>query len=107
MTPRLAQLLKFFQLDPKDAFCAYGIAMEHVKAGDAAEALKWFDQTLAIDPDYAYAHYQKAKALGAMGRSEAAAATIQAGLAAARRTGDAHAAEELAGLQASMGLRPG
>lgn len=102
MPTRLEQLLKFNQLDPKDAFCCYGIAMEHIKAGDSAQALHWLDQTLAIDPDYAYAYFQKAKTLHSAGQAAAALAAIDSGMAAARRKGDNHAAEELTGLRASL-----
>lgn len=99
MTDRLAQLLKFHDSDPADTFATYGIAMEHVKAGDTDSALAWLDKTLAIDGDYAYAWYQKAAALVASGRTEEAKPVIEDGLAAAKRSGDTHAAEELAVLR--------
>lgn len=102
MPTRLEQLLKFHAADPNDAFCAYGIAMEYAKARDAAAAFAWFDKTLAIDADYAYAYYQKAKLLGEAGQTADAAVLIDRGLDAARRTGDAHAASELQSLRESF-----
>ena len=30
---RLAQLMRMLETDPSDAFCLYGIAQEHAKAG--------------------------------------------------------------------------
>jgi len=102
MSDRLAQLIKFHEQDPDDTFCTYGIAMEHAKAGAHDEALSWLDKTLRINPDYAYAHYQRAVRLSELGRTEDAKAAITEGLAAAQRSSDTHAAEELTELAASL-----
>jgi tetratricopeptide (TPR) repeat protein len=76
--------------------------MEHNKVGRHEQAVQWLDRTLEIDPDHAYAHYQKAVALAEMGQREQARTVIEAGLEAAKRSGDAHAAEELAALAQTM-----
>ncbi len=102
MSDRLTKLTAFFERDPTDAFAAYGIAMEHRKAGTATEALIWLDRAIGIDPDHAYAHYQKAIVLEESGETEKARQTIEAGLAAAERSGDSHAAEELRTLAAGL-----
>jgi tetratricopeptide (TPR) repeat protein len=70
--PRLDQLLQLHEADPADADLPYMIAMEHVKADRHAEALTWLDRTMALNPDYHYAYYQKAKALSQLGEDEAA-----------------------------------
>lgn len=101
-TQRLEQLLQFHERDPRDAFITYGIAMEYVKAGNSERAIEWFDRTLGLDPDYAYAHYQKAKALTDEGRLAEAKAVIAEGIAAARRKNDGHAVGELEALADSM-----
>ncbi|QNN23625.1 tetratricopeptide repeat protein [Planctomycetales bacterium ZRK34] len=102
MSDRLSQLMRFYDQDPTDAFCTYGIAMEHNKVGRHDQAVQWLDRTLEIDPNHAYAHYQKAVALAEMGQRADAQAAIDAGLEAAKRSGDAHAAEELAALAKTM-----
>jgi tetratricopeptide (TPR) repeat protein len=102
MPTRLEQLLKFHAMDPADAFCAYGIAMEYLKVGQTDEGLSWLDKTLAINGDYAYAYYQKAKTLGERGDKAAAQAAVKAGIEAATRSGDGHAAGELMSLGESL-----
>jgi Tfp pilus assembly protein PilF len=98
MPTRLEQLTAFHARDPKDPFIAYAIALEYLKLADTPAALRWLDTTLAIDADYAYAYYQKAKALADAGDTTQARSVIQQGLSAARRKGDSHAASELAAL---------
>lgn len=103
MADRLEQLLKFHETDPEDTFCTYSIAMEHAKRGEGEAALAWFERTLKIDGDYAYAWYQKASLLNDLGREEEARAAVKQGLAAAERSGDSHAADELATLADVIG----
>ncbi len=102
MNRRLEQLLDFYRKDASDPFVTYGIAMEYFKAGDVGQGLHWLDATIALDADYAYAYYQKARALAEDGRAEEARAAIEQGLAAASRKGDSHAASELATLRESI-----
>jgi len=92
---RLSKLLALHAADPADAFCLYGIAQEHARAGRHGEALEWYDRTLAADPAYCYAYYHKARSLEDLGRALDACATLRAGLDAARRAGDGHALSEL------------
>lgn len=93
---RLATLMRMHDAEPDDAFCLYGIAQEHLKRGANAEAIAWFDRTIAADPDHAYAHYHKAKALEDADRIDDAIETLRAGLDVAKRTGDGKAVNELA-----------
>jgi tetratricopeptide (TPR) repeat protein len=102
MSERLAQLTKLHQLDPKDPFLTYGIAMEHSKAQDFDTAIIWFDRTLEVDPNYCYAFYQKARALSEQGNDDAARQVLTQGMAAATRAGDAHAHSEMAELLSSL-----
>lgn len=94
---RLAKLLKMLELDPRDTFCLYGVAQEHVKRGDSREALAWFDRTLAVDPDHAYAWFHRAKVQHAAGGTADAIGSLRQGLAAARRVGDGKAISEIEG----------
>jgi tetratricopeptide (TPR) repeat protein len=94
---RLAKLLKLLDADPRDTFCLYGVAQEHVKRGDSKEALEWFDRTLAIDPDHSYAWFHRAKVQHAAGGTAEAIDSLRQGLAAARRVGDGKAISEIEG----------
>lgn len=102
MSGRLEQLVKLHQLDPKDPFCAYGIALEHAKAGRPGEALQWLDKTIQIDASYCYAYYQKGKILAETGRDDEARKALAAGLKAAERARDGHAGSEIQTLMDSL-----
>jgi tetratricopeptide (TPR) repeat protein len=102
---RLEQLTKLHIADPADPFCTYGIALEHGKAGQFDEALRWLDKTLEVDANYAYAYFQKAKMLTAKGQEDQARQVLQAGIVMARRHGSAdslHAAQEMTELLESL-----
>jgi len=97
MTDRLIQLEKLLAADPHDAFCLYGLAMEHAKRGATARAVELFDQAIGVDPAMCYAYFHKAKTQEAADDVEAARQTLKAGLAVARQIADAKAAGEIAG----------
>lgn len=102
MSKRLEQLQTLFDKDAADPFLAYGIAIEHGKAGRLDDAIAWLDRTLQIDSHYCYAYFQKAKMLDQKGDPDAARATLRDGITAAQSAGDAHAAEEMMQLMQSM-----
>jgi len=89
--------MRMVEQDPTDAFCLYGVAQEHAKAGRHAEAVEWYRRAIAADPAHAYARFHMAKSLESLGRVEEATAALRDGLAAAKVAGDAKAANELAG----------
>ncbi len=95
MPDRLEQLEKLHAADPADADITYMIAMEHVKAGDYPSVITWLDKTLAIDANYLYAYYQKAKAQDALDDTPAARVTLELGLEKANAAGDGKAISEL------------
>ncbi len=95
--PSIEQLQKLLAADPADPFVLYGLAQEHAKAGQTDEAVAHYDRCLAADPGYCYAYFHKAKALEDAGRVPEAVATLKAGLAAAKKAGDAHATSEISG----------
>lgn len=92
---RLGKLLRMLEAEPSDPFCLYGIAQEHARAGRHAEAVAWYDRTIAADPSHSYAYFHRAKSLEAEGRDGEARETLRAGIDAARRGGDRHALSEL------------
>jgi len=95
---RLERLHKLLAADPTDADVPYMIAQEHSSRSDNAEAIAWYDKCLAIDGDYLYAYYHKARAQQAAASLDEARATIHAGLERARAAGNEKAARELAEL---------
>lgn len=98
MIDRMAQLQKLHAADPADAFCTYGIALEHAKLGQIEQAIHWLDKTLDIDPHYCYAYFQKGKMLSQQGQREAGRLALQTGLTKAQESGDQHAAAEISSL---------
>lgn len=94
---RLRKLLALLEKEPGDAFCLYGVAQEHARAGRHVEALGWYDRAIAADPDHAYAFFHKARSLEELERVGDACAALRAGIEAARRGGDRHALSELQG----------
>ena len=94
-TPRMRQLLQMLRQQPDDPFLLYGLAMEHKKAGDAEQAREYFGQVLKRDPNYCYAYYQSAQVHESLGDVEGAKRMLREGLAAADRSGDAHARQEI------------
>lgn len=96
--PSIAQLEKLLATDPHDAFVLYGLAQEYAKAGQTQMAVTFYDRCLQADPAYCYAYYHKARALANASDMPGAAATIAAGVVAARKHQDAHALGELQAL---------
>lgn len=99
---RLERLHRMVDADPSDAFCLYGLGQEYARRDRLDEAIAWYDRCLAVDPDQSYAYFHKARALEQAGRVADAIATLRSGLDRARRSGDAHAAGEIAGYLDSL-----
>jgi len=76
-------------------FLNFGLAMELVKEDRLAEALAAFDRVIELDPGHSPGYFQKATTLIRLGRREEAAHTLEAGIQAARASGDTHAADEM------------
>ncbi len=94
-TGRMQQLLKMLEREPNDTFLLYGLALEHKKAGDAAEALTLLDRVTTLDPGYCYAYHQKGLINESQDDLEAARRAYRAGIDAARTKGDEHARQEI------------
>jgi tetratricopeptide (TPR) repeat protein len=94
---RLAQLMRMADAEPGDPFFPYGIAQEHARAGRHAEAIAWYDRTVAVDANYCYAYFHKARSLEELGRIDDACSALRTGIERARAAGDRHALSELSG----------
>jgi predicted Zn-dependent protease len=96
---KLAALTEILQLDPANAFARYGLAMEHIARGNPDAALAEFSTLIAHSPDYVPAYQMSAQTLAKVGRTDDALARLDAGIAAASRTGNAHALAEMHALR--------
>ena len=99
--PRVEILRNILAAKPEDSFARYGLAVEHVKAGELEQAVQEFRTLISNNPDYCYAYFHGAQALEKLGRLDEARDWYCQGIEAAARTGDAHARSEL---QAALDL---
>ncbi|HXR96483.1 MAG TPA: hypothetical protein VN709_01445 [Terriglobales bacterium] len=98
MSSRLETLTAFVAQAPENAFARYGLAMELKQQGSTDAALEQFQLLAEYHPDYAAGFQQAGQLLLSLGRVEEARQRLLAGIAAAERTGDTHAAAEMRGL---------
>lgn len=101
-TTRKEQLEEMLRDEPDDPFLRYGLAMEHVSAGDDAQAARHFQELVAVAPSYVPAYMQGGQTLVRLNRPAEARQLWQQGIAAARQEGNAHAAEEMSGMIAAL-----
>ena len=91
----MQSLKRMLQKEPNDLFLLYAIALEHKKAGDFADALKYLTEVLKKDALYCVAYQQAAQVHELAGNVAAAKKAYRDGIAAAMRKGDLHAKEEM------------
>lgn len=99
---RLDQLRKLAAAQPQDPFTHYGVALECVQLERWEEALAAFEQTLAIDREYAAAYFQKARTELKLGRRKEAVATLEAGILVAVAKGETHTASKMRELRETL-----
>ena len=102
MSEKLPKLTAMLEKQPNDPFLLYGIAMEHKKMNDPAEAIAFLDRCIAADPNYCYAYFQRGQICEMTGDLPAAKQSYNDGIAAAKRAGDAHAQSEIEGALSMM-----
>ncbi len=91
-------LSEILAANPADSFARYGLAMEHLSQGNTDTALAEFDATTEQNPDYVPAYQMSGQTLAKLHRNAEAKTRLQAGLAAAERTRNSHAASEMQAL---------
>ena len=89
---------------PNDAFARYGLAMAYSEAGQPDAALAEFGKLREANPDYVPGYQMAGQLLAKLGRNEDAIAWLDAGLAAAGRTGNGHAAGEMQALKDDLSI---
>ena len=92
---KIAALSEILTADPTNAFARYGLAMEHSAQGNPELALTEFTTLIHRNPDYVPAYQMSAQTLTKLGRTEEALARLHEGIAAANRSGNAHAVSEM------------
>jgi len=92
---RKALLTEVLTQNPNDAFARYGLAMEYSQAGDVEKALEEFRKLLSVHPDYAAGYFMAAQTLARVDRTPEARTMLEQGIAAAQRSGNAHAKSEM------------
>jgi Flp pilus assembly protein TadD len=97
MKSRREQLEELLAEMPDDPFVHYGLAMEHVSAGQDSEALRRFQDLITRIPDYVPAYLQAGQTLLRLGRTDEARNLWRTGSQIARQQGDRHAADEMQG----------
>ena len=100
---RIALLTEALQANPADAFTRYGLAMAYTNAGQNDQALAEYATILEHTPDYVPAYQMSAQLLLKLSRTDEARTRLVAGLAAAQRTGNAHAQSELQAMLDDLG----
>jgi len=92
---KIAGLKEILELDPKNSFARYGLAMELAGHGATVEAIAEFDTLLVNDPSYTSGYFMAAQTLAAAGRTQEARERLQAGIGCAARSGNSHAVSEM------------
>lgn len=92
---KLEQLKELAQLEPGDPVVHYGLGMEYLRAGEAANAAAAFRRVLELKPDYSAAYRELGKALEKLGQAEEAVAVYEKGREVAREKGDLQTVKEI------------
>ena len=95
---KIAVLKEILAQNPSDAFARYGLAMEYASQGDSDTALNEFQQLTNAHPDYTAGYQMSAQLLIKAGRNDEARQRLEAGVAAAHRTGNRLALNEMSAM---------
>lgn len=92
---KIAGLKDILNLDPKNTFARYGLAIALAGQGDTDAALAEFSTLLANDPGYTAGYFMAAQTLATAGRTPEAIERLKAGIDSAKRAGNNHALSEM------------
>jgi tetratricopeptide (TPR) repeat protein len=99
---RLDFLVKMTSSDKADSFTWYALALEYKGLGRVEDALATFQKLRERDQEYVPMYLMCGTMLVEAQRREDAKEWLTAGLAAARKKGDTHAAGEIEGALAGL-----
>ncbi len=100
---RKEQILDMLAANPTDPELLYFLAMEHQSDGESDAALKCFQEVVATAPDYVPSYVQLGQLLTRLEREDEAKHVYHRGIAAAKKKGDRHAADEMEAFLDSLG----
>jgi predicted Zn-dependent protease len=100
---KVAMLSEILQMNPKDAFARYGLAMEYAGRGDFHDAFAQFELLLEANPDYVPGYQMYAQTLVKAGRMEDARTQLNRGIDCALRVDNQHALAEMRQLLEDIG----
>jgi predicted Zn-dependent protease len=92
---KITGLKEILELDPKNSFARYGLAMELARCAQTDAALNEFDTLASNDPEYTAGYFMAAQTLASAGRTVDAITRLKSGIASAGRSGNRHAASEM------------
>ena len=95
---KIAGLKEILNMDPKNTFARYGLAIEYVNRGEIETGLAEFETLLSANPDYTAGYFMAAQTLAKEERVPEAILRLKEGIASARRTGNDHALSEMQGM---------
>jgi len=95
MSSRLEQLEVLAQLNPKDTFIQYAIALEYASLGRFQDAAGTLEALIAIDPTYTAAYHQAGRVYEQLERIDEAKRMYQQGIVVAAQGGNWHAQTEM------------
>jgi lipopolysaccharide biosynthesis regulator YciM len=94
---KILTLLEYLKEDPNDTFSRYALALEYVKSNQDDVAAIHFAHLNQEHPEYLAAYYHYGKLMVRRGEPEQAGKIFTAGLEVAKKSGDRHTFNELAG----------
>lgn len=92
---RIAQLKKFLEDTPDDAFLIYALATEYISQGNDESAEVLFKQLLATTPDYIATYYHYGKLMERRSEKAEAMDLYRLGIEKAKLKKEQHALSEL------------
>jgi Tfp pilus assembly protein PilF len=92
---RIDKLKDFLKANPEDSFVQHALALEHIKLGHEAEAMRLFEALLSRDPGYVGSYLHLGKLFEKVGDTGAATSWYEKGMVQAELAGDRHAFSEL------------
>jgi tetratricopeptide (TPR) repeat protein len=102
MKSRREQIEAMLGDEPNDPELRYMLAMEYASAGDDAQAVRCFQESIQAIPEYVPSYHQAGRALQRLNRNAEARALLTQGISIAQKQGNAHAAGEMMELLESL-----
>ncbi len=100
---RREQIESMLADEPNDPELRYMLAMEHISAGDDAQAVLCLQGLIEVAPNYPPAYHQGGRALQRLNRIAEARALLSQGIPIAQKQGNPHAAGEMMELMQTLG----